>query len=283
MAKPRISSGGGWAAIDYAVRKGLETGGLLKFYRRMRTRNTCKTCALGMGGRSGGMVNESGGFPEVCKKSLQAQAGDMQGPISESLLHAYPFAHLETLTSAELERLGRIAFPMIAEDGDSHYRRISWDAALDLAAEAFRDASPEEVFFYSSGRSSNEAAFLMQVVARAYGTPNINNCSFYCHNASGVGLSRVYGSGTASVVLEDLGKGGSDVDRGRKPGQQSPQADQPAGSAATARRMCDRRQPAARAGVDTFSCSVGLAEHAVRVDGFRSVPAASRGFRRRAF
>ena len=222
MAKPRISSGGGWAAIDYAIRKGLETGGLFKFYRRMRTRNTCKTCALGMGGRSGGMVNESGGFPEVCKKSLQAQAGDMQGPITESLLHAYPFAHLKTLTSAELDRLGRIAFPMIAEDGDAHYRRISWDAALDFAAEAFRDASPEEVFFYSSGRSSNEAAFLMQVVARAYGTPNINNCSCYCHNASGVGLSRVYGSGTASVVLEDLEKADLALIAGANPASNHP-------------------------------------------------------------
>ena len=222
MAKPRISSGGGWAAIDYALRKGLESGGLLQFYRRMRRRNTCKTCALGMGGRSGGMVNESGRFLEVCKKSIQAQAGDMQGPITEGLLHAYSFSRLETLSSAELDSLGRIAFPMIADAGDAHYRRISWDAALDLAAEAFHGASPEEVFFYSSGRSSNEAAFLMQVVARAYGTANINNCSFYCHNASGVGLSRVYGSGTASVVLEDLEKADLALIAGANPASNHP-------------------------------------------------------------
>ncbi len=69
-----------------------------------------------------------------------------------------------------------------------------------------RDAPPAEVFFYASGRSSNEAAFLLQLVARAYGSPNIHNCSYYCHAASSVALSSVYGSGTASIVLEDLEK-----------------------------------------------------------------------------
>src|SRR5207244_1691795 len=85
------------------------------------------------------------------------------------------------------------------------YRRLrSWAEALDRAGAALRAARPEEVFFYSSGRSSNEAAFLMQLAARAYGTANIHNCSFYCHNASSVALAQVYGSGTASITLEDL-------------------------------------------------------------------------------
>ena len=188
----------------------------------MRSRNTCKTCALGMGGQSGGMVNESGHFPEVCKKSVQAQAGDMQGPIPEGALPGLPFRRLEAMTSGELERLGRIAFPLIADDGDEGFRRIGWDTALDLAAEAFRGAPPEQVFFYSSGRSSNEAAFLMQVVARAYGTANIHNCSFYCHSASSVGLSRVYGSGTGSVVLEDLEKADLALIAGANPASNHP-------------------------------------------------------------
>jgi molybdopterin-dependent oxidoreductase alpha subunit len=179
-------------------------GGFVRLYRRMRSKNACKTCALGMGGRRGGMVNESGHFPEVCKKSLQAQASDMDGGFSEADLARYPIARLEAMTSAELERLGRITFPMLARHGDARFRRIPWDEAFDLAATALRGAPPGEVFFYSSGRSSNEAAFLLQVVARAYGTNNINNCSYYCHSASGAALSRVYGSGTASVVLEDL-------------------------------------------------------------------------------
>ena len=65
-------------------------------WRRLRSRNTCKTCALGMGGARGGMVNEAGHFPEVCKKSMQAVAADLQGPLSE-----------ETLATA-LERLAAL-------------------------------------------------------------------------------------------------------------------------------------------------------------------------------
>jgi molybdopterin-dependent oxidoreductase alpha subunit len=152
------------------------------------------------------MVNEAGHFPEVCKKSMQAQAGDMAGTISEEKLRAMPLAFLERLDSARFEKLGRLAFPVIAEPGDSHFRRLGWDEALHLAGERLRQTPPDETFFYASGRSSNEAAFLFQLAARAYGTANIHNCSYYCHAASGVALSQVYGSGTASVVLEDLEK-----------------------------------------------------------------------------
>ena len=222
MARPRVSAGGGWPAIAYTLQKAFSVGNPLEFYRRMRSRNACKTCSLGMGGQRGGMVNEAGHFPEVCKKSFQAQAGDMQGPVTEHALRGLPFRRLETLTSAELDRLGRIAFPLIADAGDEGFRRIGWDVALDLAAEAFGGAAPEQVFFYSSGRSSNEAAFLMQLVARAFGTANIHNCSFYCHNASSVALTRVYGSSTGSVVLEDLEKADLVLIAGANPASNHP-------------------------------------------------------------
>ena len=222
MARPRVPAGGGWPAIAYTFQKAFSVGNPFEFYRRLRSRNVCKTCALGMGGQRGGMVNEAGHFPEVCKKSLQAQAGDMQGGIGEAGLRDLPFRRLEALTSAELERLGRIAFPLIADEDDEGFRRIDWDSALEIAAGAFRGAKPEEVFFYSSGRSSNEAAFLMQLVARAYGTANIHNCSFYCHNASGVGLASVYGSSSGSVVLEDLDKADLVLIAGANPASNHP-------------------------------------------------------------
>src|SRR2546428_6189065 len=168
----KMTSGGGWRAIFYALKKSREMGGMWKLWQAMRSRNACKTCALGMGGQKGGMVNEAGSFPEVCKKSLQAQAGDMAAPIAERYFRATPIAALERLGSAELERLGRLAFPLVAADGDTHFRRVSWVEALDRAGAALRAARPEEVFFYSSGRSSNEAAFLMQLAAAAYRTAN---------------------------------------------------------------------------------------------------------------
>ena len=204
MAKPRVTAGGGAPAIIYTARMAFRSGSPIDFVRRMRSRNACKTCALGMGGQRGGMVNEAGHFPEFCKKSVQAQAGDMHEVIPEEFFTRTPLAQLRFMTSAELERLGRLAFPIVASEGDTHFRRIGWDEALDRAAESLRDADPSEVFFYSSGRSSNEAAFLMQLMARAYGTANIHNCSFYCHQASGVALTDIYGSGTASLTLDDL-------------------------------------------------------------------------------
>ena len=63
MGRPRVSAGGGFAAIRYSLRKGREAGGMLRLYGRLRSRNACKTCAFGMGGQRGGMVNEAGGFP----------------------------------------------------------------------------------------------------------------------------------------------------------------------------------------------------------------------------
>ena len=133
-----LRAGGGLAAVRYVFRKGREAGGVVSLYRRLRSRNACKTCGLGMGGQAGGMVNEAGHFPEVCKKSVQAQAGDMMPPIGEDVFRRTSIADLETLTSAECERLGRLAFPIIAEPGATHFRRIGWDEALDRAAAALR-------------------------------------------------------------------------------------------------------------------------------------------------
>jgi len=82
MPQPRVSAGGGLSAIRYALRNGKEAGGLWTLYRRLRTRNACKTCAYGMGGQQVGLVNEQKSFPEVRRKS--PQAADLQGPIQES-------------------------------------------------------------------------------------------------------------------------------------------------------------------------------------------------------
>lgn len=222
MGRKRVDAGGGFPAIFYVFRKGKEAGGLLKLYQRLRSKNACKTCALGMGGQKGGMVNEAGRFPEVCKKSVQAQAGDMAGAITEDFLNRTSIGQLTKYTPEMLEKLGRVTFPLMAEPGDTHFRRISWEEAMAKTAEAFRQAPPEETFFYASGRASNEAAFLMQLVARAYGTANIHNCSFYCHQASGVALNQIYGSGTASIVLEDLDKSDLAVIVGANPASNHP-------------------------------------------------------------
>jgi len=222
MAKPRIDSAGGWASLSYVLGKARDAGGLRRLVERIRSRNACKTCALGMGGARGGMVNEMGRFPEVCKKSVQVQAGDMIAPIDEAFFARTSFDELARMSSFRIQRLGRLAFPVVAEPGEDRFRRVGWDEALARTADAFAQTPRDEAFFYMSGRSSNEAAFLLQLVARAWGCANIHNCSYYCHSASGVALSQVYGSGTASIVLEDLDRADFALVAGANPASNHP-------------------------------------------------------------
>lgn len=198
-----MKSGGGWPAVVYTLRTANRVG-WAPLWRSMRSRNACKTCALGMGGQMGGMVNETGHFPEVCKKSLQAMASDMQQGISPAFFERFSIAQLRTLTPRELEHCGRLVDPVYCPPDGTHYQVVSWDDAFDRLASGLTSAGPDRTFFYASGRSSNEAGFLLQLFARAFGTNAVNNCSYYCHQASGVGLTSSVGTGTATVQLEDV-------------------------------------------------------------------------------
>src|SRR5512134_3730001 len=99
MAK--ATRGGGWPAVGYAWTKAREAGGIGPLYKALRSKNACKSCALGMGGQKGGMVNEAGQFPQVCKKSMQAMqamVGDMQGAIPAEFWRSQGIAELQSLT-----------------------------------------------------------------------------------------------------------------------------------------------------------------------------------------
>jgi molybdopterin-dependent oxidoreductase alpha subunit len=200
----RVTTGGGWRAVLYTFKKSREAGGLWKFWKAMRSKNACKTCALGMGGQAGGMVNEAGHFPEVCKKSFQAMVADMQGAVKPGFFETYSIPQLRAFTPRQLEHSGRLVQPVVLEKGAQHYRPIDWAEAMERIAARLKRTTPDESFFYFSGRSSNEAGFLLQLFARLYGTNHVNNCSYYCHQASGVGLSSVIGSGAGTVVLDDM-------------------------------------------------------------------------------
>ncbi|MFO0818608.1 MAG: FdhF/YdeP family oxidoreductase [Pirellulales bacterium] len=200
----RVTSGGGWPAIRYTFKKAREAGGMWKFWKALRTKNACKTCALGMGGQQGGLVNELGSFPEVCKKSLQAMAADMQGAIRGDFWSTYSVPQLARFSPREMETCGRLVDPVLYERGSDYYRVISWEEAFERITAKLKATAPRETFWYFSGRSSTEAGFLLQLLARMFGTNNVNNCSYYCHQASGVGLQTSVGTGTGTLQLEDV-------------------------------------------------------------------------------
>ena len=191
----KLKTGGGWPAVWYTLRKAREVGGILKLWQAMRSKNACKTCALGMGGQPGGMVNEAGHFPEVCKKSLQAMVADMQGGHQAGLLQHLLDRPAAGLLAARAGTLRPASQPAAATQrgaallpADSAGTRRSSGSPPSC-----KPLSPDETFWYFSGRSRNEAGFLLQLFARLYGTNNVNNCSYYCHQASGVGLPSVTG------------------------------------------------------------------------------------------
>ncbi len=194
--------GGGASKILYTLQT-VHRMGLRNSAKALTSHNTCKACALGMGGQHGGMTNELDEFPAVCNKSVQAQSTDIQPPIPEEIFE-HTLADFRELSGREMERLGRLNTPLYKAADSDQLMPVSWEWALDKATAAFRATQPERAFFYSSGRASNEAGFVLQLLARLYGTNNVTNCSYYCHQATGVGMQSTVGTGTATVELEDL-------------------------------------------------------------------------------
>jgi len=198
--KPPI--GGGAKKILYTLQT-VKRIGLSNSAKALTAKNACKACGLGMGGQKGGMTNEQGDFPAVCNKSVQAQSTDIQPPIPNEVFE-HTIDEFHRLSAYEMEHLGRLNTPLFKAKDSDKFKAVDWDWALNYAAQAFSNTAAERSFFYSSGRSSNEAGFVLQLLARVYGTNNVNNCSFYCHQATGVGLSETIGVGTATVELDDL-------------------------------------------------------------------------------
>ena len=194
--------GGGTKKVLYTLNT-IRRIGLSNSAKALNAKNACKACAFGMGGQLGGMTNEQGEFPSVCNKSVQAQSTDIQPPIPTEIF-SHTLEDMRELTGREMERLGRLNTPLHKKPGADRYTPITWDEALALAARRLGATDPARSFFYASGRSSNEAGFVFQLLARAYGTNNVTNCSYYCHQATSVALKETIGTGTSTVELADL-------------------------------------------------------------------------------
>jgi len=180
--------------------------GTRKLASAVRSKNTCKACAFGTGGQRGGLHNEYSSRIEICNKNIQAQLSDIRDPIPPQIFEQNSITELSELSPKQLEDLGRLSIPLHKSAKSDNYEAISYDHAFELIAARLQSSDPLRSFFYASGRSSNEAAFILQLFSRLYGCNHINNCSYYCHQASGVGLNNSIGSGTSTIRYGDLHK-----------------------------------------------------------------------------
>ncbi len=132
-------------------------------------------------------------------------------------------AQLADLNDYEVGKKGRIAQPMFLAKNATHYTPLTWDEAFQKIAIHLNNlSSPDEAVFYTSGRTSNEAAFLYQLFVREYGTNNLPDCSNMCHESSGVALNETLGIGKGSVTLEDFYKAEVIIILGQNPGTNHP-------------------------------------------------------------
>ena len=163
-------------------------------------------------------------FGEYCENGMKAIAEEAQNKtIGVDFFEKYSVDELSSWSDFEIGKSGRLAEPMFLSAGGTHYESISWENAFKKVANHLNKLSnPDEAVFYTSGRTTNEAAFLYQLFVREFGTSNLPDCSNMCHEASGSALSQTLGIGKGSVTLDDLYKAELVLVIGQNPGTNHP-------------------------------------------------------------
>lgn len=145
---------------------------------------------------------------EYCENGMKAMAEEAQNKtIGANFFANHSIEELSKLSDFEIGKSGRLFEPLFLSEGATHYKPISWENAFKKVGEHLNALSnPDEAVFYTSGRTTNEAAFLYQLFVREFGTSNLPDCSNMCHEASGKALTQTLGIGKGSVTLNDLYK-----------------------------------------------------------------------------
>ncbi len=161
---------------------------------------------------------------EYCENGAKAVAEEAtKNKVTPMFFTTNSVQELSELSDYEIGKSGRITHPMYLAEGASHYEEISWKNAFNLIGEELNSLnSPDEAIFYTSGRTSNEAAFLYQLFVRQFGTNNLPDCSNMCHESSGAALSETLGIGKGSVTLDDFNHSDLVIVIGQNPGTNHP-------------------------------------------------------------
>jgi molybdopterin-dependent oxidoreductase alpha subunit len=236
----RKRSAGGFTSIWETVDRGVREMGVKRSLRTLLKVNQkdgydCPSCAWPDpdGERK---------TAEFCENGAKAVASEaMTARVTPDFFASHPIADLLRESDLWMDQQGRLTHPMVRRPGGTHYKPISWDEAFALIGRELNAlASPDQAAFYTSGRASNEAAFLYGLFARQLGTNNLPDCSNMCHESSGAGLNSTIGIGKATVKIEDFALADSIFVIGQNPGTCHP-------------RMLTELQKAARNGCKIVS------------------------------
>jgi molybdopterin-dependent oxidoreductase alpha subunit len=219
--KPYDSPAGGWGALQATARAVREQMDLVEAPALLLRTNKpdgfdCPGCAWPDKAHASTFQ-----FCENGAKAVTWEATNKRVP--PEFFAAHTVSSLLEWSDFELEDEGRLTHPLAYDAASDTYQPISWDAAFARIGEVLRGiADPDQVEFYTSGRASNEAAFLYQLFAREYGTNNFPDCSNMCHEATSVGLPKSIGIGKGTVSLEDFDHCDLIISMGHNPGTNHP-------------------------------------------------------------
>ena len=220
--KPRKKSAAGIPAVISTTKHAIKKMGLI---------NSIKTLK---------MVNQKDGFDcpgcawpdpddertkfEFCENGAKAVADEaMKKKVNARFFSKFSISELTKKSDFWLNNQGRLTNPMFKDENSDYYQEIEWDDAFEMIGSELKDLdSPNEAIFYTSGRTSNEAAFLYQLFARSFGTNNLPDCSNMCHESSGAGLTETIGIGKGTVTLEDFNHASLIIVMGQNPGTNHP-------------------------------------------------------------
>ncbi|MFF7810464.1 FdhF/YdeP family oxidoreductase [Streptomyces sp. NPDC007945] len=218
---PPQHAAAGLPAIGHTLRIAQEQMGAVRTARTLLKVNQkdgfdCPGCAWPEGDKRH--------LAEFCENGAKAVAEEATlRRVTPEFFAAHPVAELAERSGYWLGQQGRITEPMYLPEGADRYEPVTWERAFAILAEELTAlSSPDEALFYTSGRTSNEAAFLLQLFAREFGTNNLPDCSNMCHESSGSALTETIGIGKGSVTLEDLHRADLIVVAGQNPGTNHP-------------------------------------------------------------
>ena len=217
------SSAAGVTAVAVSMKRALEQMGVSRTARSLLRLNQvegfdCQGCAWPDPDASHRHTAE---FCENGAKAVTEEATKRR--VDRDFFARHSVRELAEHTDYWLGQQGRLTEPMVLREGATHYEPISWDAAFGMVAERLNGlSSPDEALFYTSGRTSNEAAFAYQLFVRAFGTNNMPDCSNMCHESTSIALAEVIGIGKGSVSLQDVYDAELIVILGQNPGTNHP-------------------------------------------------------------